>query len=1250
MNDKTKRMDHPRVLFLIKSALGNEQRRSEQESTWLRDISEGSDYYFCHGDETTRVPRIDGHHLFLPVREDYDHLPAKMKAMVAWASRKTEFDYVVTMDDDVVVDIGRLNAFIKSHPDHFGNRWDGDPTHISGMLVGYSRQAFEILANVVTTIPDTGPDDLLVSRAVYEPFSGLNVMTDGERFRPYGAGVTPITIAAEVRPFRPGSMRGFRFDLPPARNRVSFCLYGNDPKYVQGAIINAELVPEFYPGWEAIFHTRDVAPSILEELRALGATVVECDYRNMMLARFLPFCDQGVVLSRDCDSRISPREVRAVNEWLETDKPAHLIRDHPEHIPGWAMIPGGLWGSRLPFGEGLRKALEDALDDPQYSGWGGDQRWLVEKVWRPDGFKIHQYDQVDWMRVSWSPDDFCGMRHEVPHIIGLPKEVVLFEGFFNRLNGLVNALLIHGTEFRARWAVNNHLPHRFEDLFDPSPDIAIAEESGLGYWPENTDPLKGPLCYWYVSRRCGADASQIEDAYRYFISKLKIAYEEHPPPLGIHYRGLHHSARVTPVDFAHWCLDQLRARRLTRCFAMADCGREEIQRILDKGGMEITWGTATPLDQDLDRGSLEELRKFVGDAITLAHCQTVLTSFDETTIVDPARAFGREVIAYSGSREWSECWFRHNGSPNRPIKCEVSEPAVQEAPLGFSNAPTHCHDSGIPTNAGKRIDLRHIPVCLIGGKDGVPREEQHRYWKDPHLAETIFPHTESVPPMPGGHAWGCSAAHLNAAARASQVHKGTPVLLLEDDAVPTRWFTPILEAVPEDADIIWLGRSIGIYQGRPSPSYIPNNKSSYQRLDGVCQASHAVLLVTEFGKRAWQVCCERALAGEMGAATDLVGSITGVTLCTQYTVTNPLFHQPDYDITMLPLPPPRQRDKIIFVRAQGRTGNQLFQFAYGLHLQGKFGAVLRGNLHLLSGFAGVPEEVTNCSPVGTDAIICDVDDESASRSINDPNLPGIELNGFFQTYGYFEAIEGKLHPLLGPVAKQPAIGVHVRRGDYVGSPYDMHLPVTYYTAAVRQIIFEYPGDYREIVVFSDDPAWCAEHLLDELAGILPSRVFAGDEKRTLLEMKSMMGMVITNSTFSWWGAWLADCPTVHPGIWQIPGGVFEAGLGCSRHYWKPVAVSNPEHPIAEKLLGSWDQYNEGVFTCQKTFFADGWVCYGEPWKVGPDETIRFGIHEVSLNPDGTLTGRTSHGVELLYRRADKSQNPGQADLPAAIAE
>jgi len=58
-------------------------------------------------------------------------------------------------------------------------------------------------------------------------------------------------------------------------NAVAFSIYGSDPKYVAGAVRNAERVPEAYPGFTAVFYldTRTTPPELPGRLRALGAEV-----------------------------------------------------------------------------------------------------------------------------------------------------------------------------------------------------------------------------------------------------------------------------------------------------------------------------------------------------------------------------------------------------------------------------------------------------------------------------------------------------------------------------------------------------------------------------------------------------------------------------------------------------------------------------------------------------------------------------------------------------------------------------------------------------------------------------------------------------------------------------------------------------------------------------------------------------------------------------------------------------------------
>ena len=49
-------------------------------------------------------------------------------------------------------------------------------------------------------------------------------------------------------------------------------------------------------------------------------------------------------MSRDLDSRLNDREQAAVQEWLNSKKEFHIMRDHPMH--GWPIL-GGLWGCKM---------------------------------------------------------------------------------------------------------------------------------------------------------------------------------------------------------------------------------------------------------------------------------------------------------------------------------------------------------------------------------------------------------------------------------------------------------------------------------------------------------------------------------------------------------------------------------------------------------------------------------------------------------------------------------------------------------------------------------------------------------------------------------------------------------------------------------------------------------------------------------------------------------------------------------------
>ena len=138
------------------------------------------------------------------------------------------------------------------------------------------------------------------------------------------------------------------------QNYISYSLWGAKPIYNIGMLKNIRQAAEIYPGWQVIVYHDDTVPlQTLIEIQKTGARVVNVT-KNIygMFWRFyaadLPDC--GYVIFRDSDSRLSVREKAAVDEWINSGKAIHIMRDHPYHQDpidntGYQML-GGMWGIR----------------------------------------------------------------------------------------------------------------------------------------------------------------------------------------------------------------------------------------------------------------------------------------------------------------------------------------------------------------------------------------------------------------------------------------------------------------------------------------------------------------------------------------------------------------------------------------------------------------------------------------------------------------------------------------------------------------------------------------------------------------------------------------------------------------------------------------------------------------------------------------------------------------------------------------
>ena len=96
---------------------------------------------------------------------------------------------------------------------------------------------------------------------------------------------------------------------------ISFGLYGNKPKYINGAIRNAELSHIYFPGWVCRYYvTSDVPTEVLDKLKALDSEIEVIPngmgYSSGMFWRFFVASDDTVdrYIVRDVDSRLNARD------------------------------------------------------------------------------------------------------------------------------------------------------------------------------------------------------------------------------------------------------------------------------------------------------------------------------------------------------------------------------------------------------------------------------------------------------------------------------------------------------------------------------------------------------------------------------------------------------------------------------------------------------------------------------------------------------------------------------------------------------------------------------------------------------------------------------------------------------------------------------------------------------------------------------------------------------------------------------
>ena len=133
---------------------------------------------------------------------------------------------------------------------------------------------------------------------------------------------------------------------------ISFSLWGDKPMYNVGAIINANDALKMYPDFECWFyiHVETVPKETVDALSIIPNVKIiwkegDLSVIKPMMWRFSAIDDPTVeiMMCRDTDTRLLPREKMAVDEWLNSKYLFHIMRDHPYHD---TPILGGMFGTR----------------------------------------------------------------------------------------------------------------------------------------------------------------------------------------------------------------------------------------------------------------------------------------------------------------------------------------------------------------------------------------------------------------------------------------------------------------------------------------------------------------------------------------------------------------------------------------------------------------------------------------------------------------------------------------------------------------------------------------------------------------------------------------------------------------------------------------------------------------------------------------------------------------------------------------
>lgn len=244
---------------------------------------------------------------------------------------------------------------------------------------------------------------------------------------------------------------------------------------------------------------------------------------------------------------------------------------------------------------------------------------------------------------------------------------------------------------------------------------------------------------------------------------------------------------------------------------------------------------------------------------------------------------------------------------------------------------------------------------------------------------------------------------------------------------------------------------------------------------------------------------------------------------------------------------------MIEVIYKGQLGNNLFQYSLGRLLAEEFGYALQAPP--IAGFPNTLEPVEG-ERFDSPTITLRGYRAELEKVLAAPPRARVVLNGWFQWHQHFRPHRQRIRRWLEfdatvrrPVTPPDTV-VHVRRTDYVSNGWA--LPFSFYEEALSRL-----SDPGQIWILTDDPA---DPFFRRFARWQP-RFSSGTALEDLRFMAAARQIVMSQSTYSWWAAFLGDpaeviCPEPSFGAWSVAGDSADlierdrfTCLACTEPYW-----------------------------------------------------------------------------------------------------